>query len=381
MKNVVFVGYGPSAVQAAKDLAGSLPADYRIVAITLNEGYWPPAALRAAVVPGWEDKPLATVDAAFPQDDRHVMLKMTNVVELRKNSVVIDKAHPDLGFEGEEIPFEYCVLAMGSKYPYPCRPHPSSSFSQTLADLRQTQLEVSQSHHILIIGGGPVGIEFAGEVAAHYGKGRKEITLVHSRERLLDQAGWKEKLGKSLEGQLEGYGVRVVMGRKVVDVPEKTGRIEGGEEFHLDDGQKIKADFVFLATGNAPNSDLVASFDPSVLDDSKHIKVNPAFQVEGYEHIFAMGDVTDVKEGKQFAHAKNHGSVVASNILSLIHSPSPSSASLKSYKPGSNLILVSVGPWGGAGQIFGFVPGAWFSALVKSRSLFVSDFKKMYNVA
>lgn len=147
---------------------------------------------------------------------------------------------------------------------------------------------------------------------------------MHSRERLLDQAGWKEKLGKSLEGQLEGYGVRVVMGRKVVDVPEKTGRIEGGEEFHLDDGQKIKgeflpfsqasndtsltdsaaADFVFLATGNAPNSDLVASFDPSVLDDSKHIKVNPAFQVEGYEHIFAMGDVTDVKEGKQFAHAK-----------------------------------------------------------------------------
>lgn len=51
MKNVVFVGYGPSAVQAAKDLAGSLPADYRIVAITSNEGYWPPAALRAAVVP------------------------------------------------------------------------------------------------------------------------------------------------------------------------------------------------------------------------------------------------------------------------------------------------------------------------------------------
>ncbi|BGP34101.1 hypothetical protein JCM10296v2_005916 [Rhodotorula toruloides] len=382
MKNVVFVGYGPSAVQAAKDLAALLPANYRIVAITSNEGYWPPAALRAAVVPGWEDKPLASVDAAFPQDGRHVILKMTNVIELRENSVVVDKAHPDLGFEGEEIPFEYCVLAMGSKYPYPCRPYPSSSFSQTLDDLRQTQLEVSQSQHILIIGGGPVGIEFAGEVASHYGKGAKEITLVHSRERLLDQSGWKEKLGKSLRGQLEGYGVSVVVGRKVVDAPEKTGRIEGGREFHLDNGEAIKADFVLLATGNAPNSDLVASFDASALDDSKHIAVNSAFQVEGYKHIFAMGDVTNVKEGKQYAHAKNHGSIVASNILALIHSSSSrSSASLKSYKPGSNLILVSVGPWGGAGQIFGFVPGAWFSALVKSRSLFVRDFKKLYNVA
>ncbi|BGP26567.1 hypothetical protein JCM10295v2_005520 [Rhodotorula toruloides] len=370
MKNVVFVGYGPSAVQAAKDLDGSLPADYRIVAITSNEGYWPPAALRAAVVPGWDDKALASVDAAFPQDSRHVMLRQTDVVELLKYSVVVDKPHEELGFEG------------GSKYPYPCRPHPGSSISQTVSDLRQTQLEISQSHHLLIIGGGPVGIEFAGEVAAQYGKEseKKEITLVHSREGLMDQGGWREKLGRSLRSQLEGYGVKVMLGRKVVDAPEKTGRIEGGKEFHLDDGEAIEADFVFLATGNAPNSDLVASFDSSALNDAKHIKVNPFFQVEGYEHIFAMGDVTDVKEGKQYAHAKNHGSIVASNILSLLTSPSRPSTSLKPYKPGSNLILISVGPWGGAGQIFGFVPGAWFSALVKSRSLFVRDFKKMYNV-
>lgn len=96
---------------------------------------------------------------------------------------------------------------------------------------------------------------------------------------------------------------------------------------------------------------------------------------------------------------QNHGSVVAANILALVSSPNPSSASLKTYKPGGNLIMVSVGPWGGAGQIFGWVPGvsralpgshrpskadihsskAWISALVKSRSLFVGDFEKLYN--
>lgn len=286
MKNVVFVGYGPSAVQAAKDLATSLPADFRIVAITSAEGYWPVASLRASVVPvcaisddvrayeesltehclwqGWEDKPVASVDAAFPQDDRHVMLKTTNVVELRKDSVVVDKAHPDLGFEGTEIPFEYCVLAtvriraaprirmcsaaevvlQGSKYPYPCRPHSGSSFTQTIEDLRATQLEVSRARHILVIGGGPVGIEFAGEVAAHYdgrhGREKKQITVVHSRERLLDQPGWKEKLGKSLKQQLESYGVEVVLGKKVTDAPEQTRRTEGEKEYHLDDGQTVK---------------------------------------------------------------------------------------------------------------------------------------------
>lgn len=78
---------------------------------------------------------------------------------------------------------------------------------------------------------------------------------------------------------------------------------------------------------------------------------------------------------------QNHGAVVATNILSLINSSTSTSAaepSLKAYKPGPMLMIVSIGPKGGAGQLFGMVVGSWISWLAKSRSLFVDAFQKTY---
>lgn len=57
---------------------------------------------------GWEDKPVTSVDPIVPKGSRHLLLKCTSVVELREHSVVIDRAHSELG---TEIPFEYCILA------------------------------------------------------------------------------------------------------------------------------------------------------------------------------------------------------------------------------------------------------------------------------
>jgi NADH dehydrogenase FAD-containing subunit len=50
-KNIVVVGLGLAAAEAVKALIPKLPADHRIVAVAENEGYWPIASLRAAVVP------------------------------------------------------------------------------------------------------------------------------------------------------------------------------------------------------------------------------------------------------------------------------------------------------------------------------------------
>lgn len=80
---------------------------------------------------------------------------------------------------------------------------------------------------------------------------------------------------------------------------------------------------------------------------------------------------------------QNHGAVVAANILNLITAAASSSTSssepaLKAYKPGPMLMIVSIGPKGGAGQLFGMVVGSWMSWLAKSRTLFVDAFQKTY---
>ncbi|GAA6049241.1 hypothetical protein JCM3770_005901 [Rhodotorula araucariae] len=386
-KNVVLVGLGPAAVPAAQALAASLPEGYRLVAIAGSEGYWPVASLRAAVIPGWEDKPVAPVDAALPAKENIVLLKNTQVVELKEHSVVVDKAHSELG---TEIPFEFCILATGSNYPYPCRPRPGRTVAEAVADLRETQQQVAAASSILVVGGGPVGVELAGEIGEHYdgsaGRAKKEVTLVHSHDKFLHEPGWKDKFNAALKTQVVALGVHVVLGRKVVDAPRESGPVQGGKRaFHLDNGETVDADFVFVAHGNAPNTGFVGAFDPEALDAKRRVKVRPSFQLEKYDHIFAIGDITSVEEAKMVAMAKNHGPIAAANVLSLIRAggtpESYSDVKHKVYKPGPQVMVVSVGSKGGAGQLFGWTVGSWFSWLIKARTLFVADFKKTYGAA
>ncbi|TNY23268.1 hypothetical protein DMC30DRAFT_45063 [Rhodotorula diobovata] len=383
-KTVVVVGFGPAAVPAVQTLAAQLPADYRLVVITATEGYWPPSSLRAAVVPTWETKPVAAAEGAFLQTKNRFLLQGTQVVELWEHSVIIDKPHAELG---SEIAFDYCILATGSKYAYPCRPRIGATVAQATADLRQTQQEVAAAQSILIVGGGPVGVELAGEIGEYYagksGRPKKRVTLVHSHDKFLHEAGWSDKFNRGLKTQVEALGTRVILSAKVVDAPDRSGPVAGGPRtFHLDNGETVEADFVFVAFGSTPNTGFVGEFDPQALNEKKQVKVRPSFQVEGHDHLFAIGDITSVPETKLVAHAKNHGAVAAANVLAFIRaSANGTSASTKSYKPGPQIMLVCVGSKGGSGQLFGWTVGSWFTSFVKSKSLFVSDFKKLYGAS
>ncbi|GAA5974916.1 hypothetical protein JCM11641_006761 [Rhodosporidiobolus odoratus] len=385
MQNIVVVGFGPAAAIAVKALLPSLPETHRVVVVTATEGYWPIASLRAAVVPGWEEKVIAPVDNALPLSPRVVMLKSTCVIEFKLDSVMVDKPHPELG---AEIPFDYAILATGSSYPFPCRPLPGATYAETVASLRQSQTDIAAASSILVIGGGPVGIEIAGEIASHYkGDKAKNITLVHSHDKFLHEEGWKDKFNASMEKQLKDLGVKVVLNAKVVGKFE-TGPVEGGEqEFKLSNGEKVKANYVFVAHGNAPNSGIIGAFDPSLLNEHKQVKVKPSLQLAStdgkYDHIFAAGDVTDVPESKLFAHAQNHGPILAKNLAALIKAggPTKTAAPLKTYGAGGKMIAICIGPNGGASQFFGFFMGPWLTSFAKSKSLFLSNFDKMYSKA
>ncbi|GAA5899565.1 hypothetical protein JCM5296_006946 [Sporobolomyces johnsonii] len=385
LQNVVCIGVGLAGTTAIEALADSLPPSHRIVAIAPVPGYWQIAALRAAVVPGWEDKLVAPLTNIFSTGSRHVILEGTSVVELRKNSVVVDKAHPELGFEETEIEFDKCIIATGCSYPFPCHPLPGSSAADIVDQLRSLQSQIADSSSILIIGGGPVGIELAGEVAEFYngkdGREKKTITLVHSRERFITEEGFKPRLGESLKSQLEALGVKVVMGKRVDAQGLSTGAVEGGaREFTLDDGEAVTADFIFLAFGNTPNTSLLSAFDPSTLNGSRLVQVRPSLQLTGYDNLFAIGDITDIPESKLAAFAQHHGPVVAKNIVTLIESGDKDQAGLKSYEAGGTMAVISVGSAGGAGQVFGWYIGPRIVAFAQSKTLHIGHFKRLYRI-
>ncbi|GAA5823293.1 hypothetical protein JCM11251_007555 [Rhodosporidiobolus azoricus] len=398
MHNVVIVGLGPSAVPAVQALLPQLPSTHSIVAISSTDGYWPIAGLRAAVVPGWEDKVVAPLTNIFPCDSRHVLIRGTTVTELNEHSVVLDKPHPEFG---NEVEFDYAILATGSSYPFPARPHPNTTLTETKASLQALQSSLSSAKSVLVVGGGPVGIEYAAEVASHYngkeGRARKEVTVVHSHDKFMYEDGWKDKFNNSLLKQVKDLGVEVVLGQRVNGLEGlETGPIEGGtREFKLSNGEVVRADYIMIGTGNNPNTSFIRTLDPSLLNSRKQVLVKPTFQLappgsstEGkgkYDHIFAIGDITDVPETKMVAHASKHGPIAAANLLALLASSSPgskpsSSLPLKNYGAAGQLMMISLGPSGGAGQVFGWTLGAWMTGMAKSRTLFLSNFKALYGV-
>ncbi|KAK4703405.1 apoptosis-inducing factor 2, partial [Phenoliferia sp. Uapishka_3] len=392
--NVVIVGFGLSGAGAANALSSTLPPTHRLICISATEAaFYSISSIRGAVTEPWGTK--TTVDLSeekfFGMGSRHRIV-VGNVVEFGRNHVVLDNDFEELGEGGgRRIEFEYAVLAMGSSYPKPCRPPPDqTSTTAVTAYLETLQEAVKNSTSILITGGGPVGIEFAGEVAALYGKS-KLITLVHSAPRFFEGAGFKPSLGESLKSQLIAYGVNLVFGTRLDTGDAETGKLKEKVTYDLGDGGVIEPDFLFKAYGSSPNTSLLNSFQPPILDPTSHrVLVSPTFQVqtlpsstsqsspEQLDHIFAIGDITNVDETKLWAHSQFHGAVVGANIVKLIKDPQVTS--LKQYTPGAKIIVVCVGPNGGAGQInMGIVVGAWATALAKSRGLFYSKFQSLYH--
>ena len=102
----------------------------------------------------------------------------------------------------------------------------------------------------------------------------------------------------------------------------------------------ITADYLLVATGNSTNSDLAKQFDASTVDNERQIKVRPTLQLAAYDHIFAVGDVCDIKEIKTTYNGSQHAPVVAANIASLLKGGQAS----KTYSTGAPMMMVTLGP-------------------------------------
>lgn len=62
---------------------------------------------------------------------------------------------------------------------------------------------------VVIIGGGAVGVEIAGEVATDYPD--KEVTIIHARDSLVEPAT-SDRFRASVQKQLEELNVKLIFG-------------------------------------------------------------------------------------------------------------------------------------------------------------------------
>ncbi len=136
---------------------------------------------------------------------------------------------------------------------------------------------------IVIVGGGYIGVEFAGIFNAV----GAEVTLIIRASQIL--RGFDEDVRDVLAAEMEKKGVRILRDC-VADAIE---RCDGGLTVTLEHAEEIEADAVMFATGRAPNVAGLGLEEVGVaLNDAGAVVVDDWHRTS-VENIFAIGDVTD----------------------------------------------------------------------------------------
>ena len=147
--------------------------------------------------------------------------------------------------------------------------------------------KINSARSILIVGGGPTGVELAGEIAVDFPD--KKLTLVHNGSRLLEFIGLKAA-DKTLNW-LTSKKVEVKLEQSV----SLNDISNGGKIFQTSGGEPLKADCHFICTGKLLGSTwLRGTLLKNDLDNRGRLMVDQNLRVKGRKNIFAIGDITDI---------------------------------------------------------------------------------------
>lgn len=235
--------------------------------------------------------------------------------------------------DGQEISYDYLLIANGVTTAYHGTPGAKEnsfavySRSQAIAirDTLFTRLEKAAANadrhkglSVVVIGGGPTGVEMAGSLAELRDQGLEpaypelegdafRITLVQRSEILKP---FVPKLRAYAAEQLRRRGVELRLGAGVDEVCPDSVR--------LSDGTVLPSDLTIWATGVAPHEEVREWCLP--LDEGDRVRVGEDLQVVGMPGVFAAGDVAIAPQDlPQLAQpAIQGGAHVARQILHLI---------------------------------------------------------------
>jgi NADH oxidase (H2O2-forming) len=207
-------------------------------------------------------------------------LKIGEVVSIdaKQNSVTLGS--------GEVIGYNKLVLATGSnpiQPPIPGIDKDNVWLVRKYPDyLKKLASAMDNASHIVIIGGGFIGVEFADECR----KRGLEITVIEQLEHCL-QLVCNEELCVRAEDALKAGGVNVMTGNTAKSI----GGNDKVEFVELSDGSKIECDLVIIGIGVTPNTKLAVDSGIEI-GTTRGIKVDE-FQRTNISNIFAVGDCAE----------------------------------------------------------------------------------------
>ncbi|EOU1502518.1 FAD-dependent oxidoreductase [Clostridium perfringens] len=147
--------------------------------------------------------------------------------------------------------------------------------------------------HLVIVGGGYIGLEFA-SIYASFGS---KVTVIEAFDRIAGRED--EDISKSIKEILEKKGIEFLLGSKVKSFEEIHGEVEVSYENSLGELNKIKGDAVLIAIGRKPNTEELNLEAAGVkVTDRGAVAVDNRLKTN-VPNIWAIGDVNG---GPQFTY-------------------------------------------------------------------------------
>jgi len=222
--------------------------------------------------------------------------------------------------DGTVLPWDILVIATGSNNFSPGEPAAHiNSKEETEKHFEEMHSALSTTKSVLIVGGGPVGIELAGEIL-HYGQSGVKATLVTKASHVLAPSAMTSSNVRSLETMLKTNNVDVICNDEVMSVPfpkdtaSASPIVNTPAGVDLKSGVHVDCDLLVYAVGSELNTQFLPKEwldqrSKEVLVDLKTLK--SIFR----EDVYCVGDAAKTNHQKLGYVATADGFTVAKNIV------------------------------------------------------------------
>jgi len=302
-KRVVIIGGGFGGLKLARLLAES---EFEIVLIDKNNYHQFQPLFYQVATAGLEPSAIAFPFRKAFQGNKRMHIRITEVSSVNSKENYITTS---IG----RINYDFLVLAMGADTNFfgneriMANAMPMKSVSEALGIrnriLENYELALGTEDkeeqkalmNIVVVGGGPTGVEVSGTLAEmkkhilpkdypELNFDYMQVSLVESSPRVLNRVS--DHASTKARAYLEKLGVHIRTGTRVKDYDGKT--------VSLSDGSELYTRMLVWAAGVAGNK--LQGIPAEVLTPNNRIKVDRYNKVEGFENIFAIGDIAYMTE-------------------------------------------------------------------------------------
>ncbi|KAF2168815.1 hypothetical protein M409DRAFT_65201 [Zasmidium cellare ATCC 36951] len=283
-KTIVILGAGLTGLPLAHYILKHYADKFDLKVILLsrsNEFYWNIAAPRAVIPNQLDDeKVLCSIPEAFanyPPRRFEFIVGTAEGWEPDKKSVtvVLDDGNR------RDVRYDTIIVATGSDYNDNMPWKLVGNQQETRAALAKMRTDIAKAKSIVVAGGGPTGVELAGELGYEYATtGKKKVTLVMTENQPLDC-----RLMTSTR-----LATREELERLNSSIDEKGGYAL--ELTHNDGTKEALHTDLFLPTWGIRYNTSFAP--PSLLEPNGRLKVTNTLRSPNYDNVFLVGDAANL---------------------------------------------------------------------------------------